>query len=101
MLGGSGTVADTSAHPRLWCQIRSARHSRYGIQPIWPSENVIFRFGYRTSIPENSQSARPSSASSWVSSDETAGGASAEVEGIFEPEPECMQIAVPVSSHAA
>src|SRR5690242_19981367 len=81
--------------------MRSARQSRYGIQPTWPSEKVIFTSGWRTSIPEKSQSARPSSASSWVSEDETAGGASAEVDGIFEPEPECMQITVPVSEQAA
>jgi hypothetical protein len=36
-----------------------------------------------------------------VSVDDTAGGASADVDGIFEPEPLCMQMTVPVSSHAA
>src|SRR5690349_2483752 len=73
----------------------------YGIQPIWPSEYVRVTSGYRTSIPEKSQSARDPSASSWVSVDDTAGGASADVDGILDPEPLCMQITVPVSSHAA
>src|SRR4051812_42664831 len=94
-------MLETSAHPRLCSQMRSARQSRYGIQPTWPSENVIVRSGWRTSIPENSQSARPSSASSWVSDDDTAGGASGDVDGIFEPEPECMQMTVLVSAQAA
>ena len=36
----------------------------------------------------------------WVSVDPTAGGASAEVEGIFDEEPMCMLMTVPVSEHA-
>src|SRR5580704_5546084 len=91
---------DTSAQPRLCRQMRSARQSRYGIQPTWSSLKVILTLGKRTSSPENNQSASPCSPNSWVSAEETAGGASGEVDGIFEPDPLCMQITVPVSSQA-
>src|SRR5262249_50759434 len=40
-------------------------------------------------------------ASSCVSVEDTAGGASGDVDGILEPEPLCMHMTVPVSSQAA
>src|SRR5207237_3022294 len=58
-------------------------------------------FGEGTSSREKSQSAIDCSASSCVKVEPTAGGASADVEGIFDPDPLCIQMTVPVSSHAA
>ena len=57
--------------------------------------------GKRTSTPENKKSTSEKVALVCVSVDPTAGGASAEVEGIFEDEPMCMLTTVPVSAQAA
>ena len=42
---------------RLFVNTRSSRSSRNGIHPTWLSENAIFRFGKRSSVPDSSQSA--------------------------------------------
>ena len=59
------------------------------------------RSGKRTSTPENKKSTIEKVALVWVRVDPTAGGASAEVDGIFDDEPMCMLTTVPVSSQAA
>ncbi len=53
-----------------------------------------------SSQPENSQSVIELIALPNVSVEPTAGGASAEVDGIFDDEPMCMLMTVPVSAQA-
>lgn len=73
----------------------------YGIQPIWPSAYMILRPGKRSNLPLISQSTIEKQQLAKVMVEPTAGGASAEVDGIFEEEPMCMAMTVPVSSQAA
>ncbi len=72
----------------------------YGIQPIWPSAYMIFSPGKRSNLPLISQSTMEKQQLAKVMVEPTAGGASAEVEGIREEEPMCIAITVPVSSQA-
>src|ERR1700674_1881093 len=58
------------------------------------------RVGKRTRTPENRKSTNEKVGWVCVSVDPTAGGASAEVEGIFDDEPMCMLTTVPVSAQA-
>ena len=61
----------------------------------------MISFGKRVNTPDISQSTREYAEFANVSVEPTAGGASADVDGIFDDEPMCMQMTVPVSSHAA
>src|SRR5690242_21916485 len=72
----------------------------YGIQPIWPSAYMTLRFGKRSNLPLISQSTMEKQQLAKVMVEPTAGGASAEVDGIREEEPMCMAMTVPVSSQA-
>ena len=56
--------------------------------------------GKRTSTPEKRKSTIEKVALVWVRVEPTAGGASAEVDGILEEEPMCMLTTVPVSAQA-
>ena len=56
--------------------------------------------GKRTRTPENRKSTIENVAFVCVSVEPTAGGASADVDGIFDDDPMCMLMTVPVSSHA-
>ena len=57
--------------------------------------------GNRVNTPDINQSTRLYAEFANVSVDPTAGGASADVEGIFDDDPMCMLMTVPVSSQAA
>src|SRR5437899_12216963 len=57
--------------------------------------------GKRVNTPDINQSTSEKQALAKVMVEPTAGGASAEVDGIFDDDPMCMQMTVPVSSHAA
>src|SRR5437660_7255119 len=61
----------------------------------------MIRRGNRVNTPDISQSTNEKQALANVMVDPTAGGASAEVDGIFDDDPMCMQITVSVSSQAA
>src|SRR6476469_5323875 len=73
----------------------------YGSHPIWPSEYASFSSGNFTSTPENRKSERLAIALPKLRLAATATGASADVAGIFELEPMCMQTTFRVSWHAA
>ncbi len=72
-----------------------------GIQPIWLSEKAILRDGNRASCPERSHSTIDCWALVNVSVTSTSNGAYGLASTSLEPEPMCMQSAVPVSSQAA
>ena len=93
-------MSATPPQPRFSSQTTFARSRMYGIQPIWPSAYMIFRFGKRSNLPLISQSTIEKQQLAKVIVEPTAGGASAEVDGIFEDEPMCMAMTVPVSSQA-
>src|SRR2546426_11701187 len=57
--------------------------------------------GKRVNTPDISQSTSEKQALANVMVEPTAGGASADVDGIFDDEPMCMQMTVSVSSQAA
>ncbi len=57
--------------------------------------------GNRTNTPEKRKSTIDSVALVWTRVEPTAGGASSDVEGIFEEDPMCMFTTVPVSAQAA
>ncbi len=59
-----------------------------------------FRSGYRCSTPENRKSVRLATLLPKMIVAATASGASGDVCGVLVPDPMCMQITVPVSSHA-
>ena len=99
--GGRFTLSATPPQPRLSSHTLSARSRTYGIQPIWPSLYAILRRGNRSNTPDISQSVIDIAAFMYVSVEPTAAGASADVDGIFDDEPMCMQTTVSVSSHAA
>src|SRR3954469_15707720 len=94
-------MSRTPAHARWSTHTSSDRSSKYGIQPIWPSEYASLSNGYCTSLPEKSQSLIDAIALLKLSVAATACGASADVAGIRDDEPMCMLIRVPVSSHTA
>src|SRR6476646_8738449 len=73
----------------------------YGSHPIWPSEYASLSWGNFTSTPENRKSERLAIALPKLRLAATATGASADVAGIFELEPMCMQTTFCVSWHAA
>src|SRR5271155_493384 len=100
MEGGSGILSATPPQPRFSSHTMSARSKMYGIHPIWPSEYASFKLGKRTRTPENKKSTTEKVALVWVRVEPTAGGASAEVDGIFDDEPMCMLTTVLVSAHA-
>src|SRR6476661_4312749 len=94
-------MSRTPAHARWSVHTSSDRSSRYGIQPICPSEYASLSFGNCTSLPENSQSLIEAIALLKLSVAATAVGASPEVAGMRDEDPMCMLITVPVSSHTA
>src|SRR3954466_1063407 len=59
------------------------------------------RRGNRVNTPDINQSVSEYAALANVNVEPTAGGASADVDGIFEDDPMCMHTTVSVSSHAA
>ena len=65
-----------------------------------PSAYMTSRFGKRSSLPLISQSTIEKQQLAKVMVEPTAGGASAEVDGIRLEEPMCMAMTVPVSSQA-
>src|SRR5262249_18789679 len=71
-----------------------------GIHPIWPSEYAITRLGNFSNTPDIRKSVKDMAAFMYVSVEPTAGGASFDVDGIFDDEPMCMHTTVPVSAHA-
>src|SRR3954452_20732868 len=91
----------TPAHARCSSHTSSARSSTYGIQPIWPSLYASLMDGWRTSTPENRKSLIDDIALPKLNVAATAGGASADVNGICDDDPMCMQISVSVSAHAS
>jgi hypothetical protein len=62
---------------------------------------MTLRFGKRSNLPLISQSTIEKQQLAKVMAEPTAGGASAEVEGMRLLDPMCMAITVPVSSQAA
>src|SRR3954469_25919875 len=94
-------MSRTPAQARWSTHTSSDRSSRYGIQPICPSEYASLSFGNCTSLPEKSQSLIDAIALLKLNDAATAVGASPEVAGIRDDEPMCMLITVPVSSHTA
>src|SRR5918912_46563 len=61
----------------------------------------MVRSGKRVNTPESSQSTNEKHEFANVIVEPTAAGASFDVEGIFDEEPKCMLIVVPVSAQAA
>src|SRR5580704_10370418 len=93
-------MSATPPQPRLSSHTRSALSRMYGIHPIWPSEYATLSSGMRTKTPLKRKSTSENVALVCVKVDPTAGGASAEVDGIFEDEPMCMLTTVRVSAQA-
>src|SRR3954452_4880930 len=91
----------TPAHARCSSHTSSARSSTYGIQPIWPSLYASLMDGWRTSTPEKRKSLIDDIALPKLNVAATAGGASADVDGICDDDPMCMQVSVSVSAHAS
>src|SRR2546423_9961407 len=93
-------MSRTPPHARCSRHTSSARSSRYGIQPIWPSEYANFSRGNRTSTPENRKSLIDAMALLKLNVAATAAGASGDADGIDDEDPICMHTTVAVSSHA-
>jgi hypothetical protein len=77
------------------------RSSRNGIQPTWLSAYAIFSVGYRSSVRDQIQSQSEPSAFCAFNDIETASGASADVVGMLDDEPMCIDTVVSVSAHAS
>src|SRR3954449_12099412 len=60
----------------------------------------MIRFGNRVNTPDINQSTRLYAELANVSVEPTAGGASGDVDGIFDDDPMCMLMTVPVSAQA-
>src|SRR5262249_53086198 len=89
------------AQKRCLRTTRSARSRKYGIQPMEPSDNAIFRFGNFTKLSLNSQS---SIVPAWFAAAPYARparhGMSSPALRMFDAEPTCIDTTKPVSSHA-
>src|SRR5689334_12228217 len=100
-LGGSSTFSATPPQARFSSHTVSARSRMYGIQPIWPSLYAIVRSVYFVKTPLINQSTIEKQQLANVSVEPTAAGASADVDGIFEPLPMCMLIVTLASLQAS
>ncbi len=72
-----------------------------GIQPTCPSERAILMSGWRASTPEQSQSTSACTEFSAVRAIPASKGASGAVIAIWDDDPMCMLMTVPVSLHAS
>src|SRR4051812_48647587 len=100
-LGGLVMTGSSIAVPEPLLKMLSTRSNMNGIQPIWLSENATLSCGNLASTPESNQSAIAIWLFMLVSAIWTLAGASRDVVLKPDDEPMCMQMTVPVSSHAA